>query len=46
MEIENDIQPEDIRFAIFDREKKITESMYEEFKKFAAYVRQCEGYGK
>lgn len=32
-----------ITFAVFDGEKEITDAMYEEVKKFAAYVRQREG---
>ena len=37
---------EDIQFALFGGNDEITESMYEEVKKFAAYVKQREGYNK
>ena len=41
-----EISDEDIQFALFGGNDEITESMYEEVKKFAAYIKQREGYGK
>lgn len=46
MEEEKVISTEDIQFAVFDGEKEITEEMYDEVKKFAAYLKQREGYNK
>lgn len=45
---QNSRQPsdEDIQFALFGGRDEITESMYDEVKKFAAYLKQREGYGK
>ena len=46
---DNDKHPvsdEDIQFALFGGQDEITESMYEEVKKFAAYLKQREGYHK
>ena len=37
---------EDIKFALFGGSDEITEKMYDEVKKFAAYVKQREGYNK
>ena len=39
-----EISDEDIQFALFGGNDEITESMYEEVKKFAAYIKQREGY--
>ena len=41
-----DVTDEDIQFALFGGRDEITESMYEEVKKFAAYLKQREGYNK
>ena len=41
-----EISDEDIQFALFGGNDEITEAMYEEVKKFAAYIKQREGYGK
>lgn len=41
-----EISDEDIQFALFGGSDEITEAMYEEVKRFAAYVKQREGYGK
>lgn len=46
MENESETQAENIKFAIFDGGKEITEAMYEEVKKFAAFIKQREGYEK
>ena len=35
-----------IQFALFGGNDEITEAMYEEVKKFAAFIKQREGYGK
>ena len=35
---------EDIQFALFGGSDEITEKMYDEVKKFAAYLKQREGY--
>lgn len=43
---ERNISSEDIQFALFGGHDEITESMYEEVKKFAAYLKQREGYNK
>lgn len=40
------INDEDIQFALFGGSDEITEKMYDEVKKFAAYVKQREGYNK
>lgn len=40
------ISDEDIQFALFGGKDEITESMYEEVKKFAAFLKQREGYNK
>lgn len=40
------INDEDIQFALFGGKDEITESMYEEVKKFAAFLKQREGYNK
>ena len=40
------ISDEDIQFALFGGNDEITESMYEEVKKFAAYIKQRERYDK
>ena len=42
----NDVSDEDIQFALFGGRDEITESMYDEVKKFAAYLKQREGYNK
>jgi len=36
----------DIQFALFGGADEITDAMYEEVKKFAAYIKQREGYSK
>lgn len=36
------VSDEDIRFALFGGEGEITDAMYEEVKKFAAYIKQRE----
>lgn len=41
-----DVTDEDIQFALFGGRDEITESMYDEIKKFAAYLKQREGYNK
>lgn len=41
-----EVSDDDIQFALFGGSDEITEAMYEEVKKFAAYVKQREGYGK
>lgn len=41
-----EVSDADIQFALFGGNDEITESMYEEVKKFAAYIKQREGYGK
>lgn len=38
------VSDEDIQFALFGGADEITEKMYDEVKKFAAYVKQREGY--
>ena len=38
------VTDEDIQFALFGGSDEITERMYDEVKKFAAYVKQREGY--
>ena len=40
------VSDEDIQFALFGGVDEITESMYDEVKKFAAYIKQREGYQK
>lgn len=40
------VSDDDIQFALFGGNDEITEAMYEEVKKFAAYVKQREGYNK
>ena len=40
------VSDDDIQFALFGGKDEITEAMYEEVKKFAAYVKQREGYHK
>lgn len=40
------ITEEDIQFALFGGSDEITEAMYDEVKKFAAYLKQREGYSK
>lgn len=40
------ITDEDIQFALFGGADEITEAMYDEVKKFAAYLKQREDYGK
>ena len=42
----NKVTDDDIRFALFGGNHNITDDMYEEVKKFAAYVKQRESYGK
>lgn len=37
---------EDIKFALFGGDGEITDEMFEEVKRFAAYVKQREGHGK
>ena len=37
---------ENLYFAVFNGSTEITESMYEEVKNFAAYLKQREGYSK
>lgn len=46
VENENKIQTEDIKFAVFDGSKEITESMYDEVKNFADFIKQREKYNK
>lgn len=41
-----EVSDKDIQFALFGGNDEITEKMYEEVKKFAAYVKQRESYGK
>lgn len=43
---ERQVTDEDIQFALFGGSDEITEKMYDEVKKFAAYVKQREGYNK
>ena len=40
------VSDDDIQFALFGGNDEITESMYEEVKKFAAFIKQREGYNK
>ena len=40
------ITESDIQFALFGGSDEITEKMYDEVKKFAAYIKQREGYCK
>lgn len=40
------VSDEDIQFALFGGRDEITEAMYDEVKKFAAYLKQREGYNK
>lgn len=40
------VDDSDIQFALFGGRDEITEKMYEEVKKFAAYLKQREGYNK
>lgn len=40
------VSDEDIQFALFGGRDEITEKMYDEVKKFAAYIKQREGYDK
>lgn len=41
-----DVTDEDIQFALFGGQDEITEKMYDEVKKFAAFIKQREGYTK
>jgi len=41
---ERQVTDKDIQFALFGGSDEITEKMYDEVKKFAAYVKQREGY--
>ena len=41
-----EVSDEDIQFALFGGKDEITEAMYDEVKKFAAYLKQREGYNK
>ena len=41
-----DVTDDDIKFALFGGNDEITEKMYDEVKKFAAYLKQREGYNK
>jgi len=41
-----EVTDEDIQFALFGGNDEITEKMYDEVKKFAAYIKQREGYNK
>lgn len=43
---ERKISDDDIQFALFGGRDEITEKMYDEVKKFAAYLKQREGYSK
>lgn len=43
---ERQVTDKDIQFALFGGSDEITEKMYDEVKKFAAYVKQREGYNK
>lgn len=43
---ERQVTDEDIQFALFGGSDEITEKMYDEVKKFAAYIKQREGYNK
>lgn len=40
------ISDEDIQFALFGGQDEITEKMFDEVKKFAAFIKQQNGYGK
>lgn len=40
------ISDDDIQFALFGGKDEITDAMYEEVKKFAAFIKQREGYNK
>ena len=40
------VSDEDIKFALFGGDGEITDEMYEEVKRFAAYVKQREGRDK
>lgn len=40
------ISDEELQFALFGGADEITEKMFDEVKKFAAYIKQREGYGK
>lgn len=40
------VSDEDIKFALFGGDGEITDEMFEEVKRFAAYVKQREGRGK
>ena len=40
------ITDEQIQFALFGGQDEITEAMFEEVKKFAAFIKQREGYPK
>lgn len=40
------VSDDDIKFALFGGDGEITDEMYEEVKRFAAYVKQREGQGK
>lgn len=40
------VSDDDIQFALFGGNDEITEKMYDEVKKFAAYIKQREGYNK
>lgn len=44
--IKREITDDDIQFALFGGNDEITEKMYDEVKKFAAYIKQREGYNK
>ena len=41
-----DVNDDDIQFALFGGNDEITDAMYEEVKKFAAFLKQREGYNK
>lgn len=42
----HDVTEDDIKFALFGGSDEITEAMYDEVKRFAAYLKQREGYNK
>lgn len=41
-EVQRAVSDEDIKFALFGGDGEITDAMYEEVKKFAAFIRQRE----
>lgn len=41
-----DVTDEDIKFALFGGDGEITDAMYDEVKKFAAYIKQRDGQHK